>query len=313
MKLKKIQCIPTLLFGFLFFGCASNNQMTDNTTLTYANFRNSQKSFLSSDGTLKYIDKGEGKVILLLHGIPTSSWLYRKMINGLISEGYRVIAPDMLGFGSSANPDGYDIYSAKQHGKRILELMNDLKINTWTHVAHDAGGLWTWELLKQDKKRVAKLILLNTIVYEEGFRPPIKMKKGIISTFSMWLYRNGVTTNLLLKGLFKSGLVENNLTKTAAEGYKKPLLEGKTKGMYYFFSKTCNLFPDNTNVIESLEIPVAIIWGKHDKMLQIAPQKEKLIKGMHIDEKNIHIIDAKHFIQEEKPLEINRLILDFIK
>lgn len=101
------------------------------------------------------------------------------MIDGLISDGYRVIAPDMLGFGSSANPDGYDIYSAKQHGKRILELMNYLKINTWTHVTHDAGGLWTWELLKQDKKRVAKLILLNTIVYEEGFHPPIKMKKAL--------------------------------------------------------------------------------------------------------------------------------------
>tara|TARA_R110000822_G_scaffold135170_1_gene272788 strand:+ start:1061 stop:1366 length:306 start_codon:yes stop_codon:yes gene_type:complete len=101
MRLKKIHCVPALLFGLLFFGCASNNQMTDNTTLTYANFRSSQKSFLSSDGTLKYIDKGEGKVILLLHGIPTSSWLYSKIINGLISEGYRVIAPDMLRFGSN--------------------------------------------------------------------------------------------------------------------------------------------------------------------------------------------------------------------
>ena len=313
MKTKKIHCILVLIFGFLFFGCASKNYIKDTTTLTYTSFINSQKSFESSDGTLKYIDKGAGKVILLLHGIPTSSWLYRKMIDGLVSGGYRVIAPDMLGFGNSANPEGYAVYSSKEHGKRILELMNDLKINSWVHVAHDAGGLWTWELLKQDKKRVEKLILLNTIVYEEGFYPPIKMKKGIISTFSMWLYRNNITSNLLLKGLFKSGLVENNLSKAAIEGYKRPLLAGKTKGMYYFFSKTCTLFPDHTDIIESLEIPVAVIWGKHDKMLQIAPQKEKMIAGMHIDEKNIAILDAKHFIQEEKPLEINRLILNFMK
>jgi pimeloyl-ACP methyl ester carboxylesterase len=58
---------------------------------------------------------------------------------------------------------------------------------------------------------------------------------------------------------------------------------------------------------------VAVIWGKHDKMLQIAPQKEKMMAGMHIDEKNISVIDAKHFIQEEKPFEINRLILNFMK
>jgi haloalkane dehalogenase len=313
MKLKKKYFISIVISSFIFFSCGSNNSMKDTTLLTYSKFRKSQKSFLSTDGIIKYIDKGEGKVILLLHGIPTSSWLYRKMIDGLVSQGYRVIAPDMLGFGNSDTPDGYEIYSAKQHGKRILELMNDLDINKWSHVTHDAGGLWTWALFKQDNQRIEKLILLNTIVFEEGFHPPIKMKKGIIAKFSMWLYKNGVTTNLLLKGLFKSGLMENNLTKIEIEGYKKPLLEGKTKGMYYFFSKTCNTFPDTESIIKNLEIPVAVIWGKHDKMLQIAPQKKKMMDAMKIQEKDIHIIDAKHFIQEEKPTEINSLILNFIK
>jgi haloalkane dehalogenase len=313
MKLKKKYFISIVISSFIFFSCGSNNSMKDTTMLTYSKFRKSQKSFLSTDGIIKYIDKGEGKVILLLHGIPTSSWLYRKMIDGLVNQGYRVIAPDMLGFGNSDTPDGYEIYSAKQHGKRILELMNDLGIHKWSHVTHDAGGLWTWALLKQDNQRIEKLILLNTIVYEEGFHPPIRMKKGVIAKFSMWLYKNGVTTNLLLKGLFKSGLMENNLTKIEIEGYKKPLLEGKTKGMYYFFSKTCNTFPDTESIIKNLEIPVAVIWGKHDKMLQIAPQKKKMMAAMKIQEKDIHIIDAKHFIQEEKPTEINSLILNFIK
>jgi pimeloyl-ACP methyl ester carboxylesterase len=154
---------------------------------------------------------------------------------------------------------------------------------------------------------------LNTIVYEEGFQPPIRMKKGFFARTSMWMYRNGVTTNLLLKGLFKSGLVENNLTKIEKEGYKKPLLEGKTKGMYYFFSKTCNDFPKNDKLFENLKIPVTVIWGKHDKMLQIAPQKQHIMDAMKIQEKDIHIIDAKHFIQEEKPKEINKIIIAFLK
>ena len=279
--------------------------------MNYQSFRNSQKTFKSSDGNIKYIDQGTGDVILLLHGIPASSWLYRKMIDSL-SVNYRVIAPDMLGFGTSANPKGYEIYSAAQHAKRIIELMDGLHIKKWNHVTHDAGGLWTWELLKKHKQRVKKIVLLNTIIYEEGFHPPIRMKKGFIAKFSMWMYKNSVTTNLLLKGLFKNGLKENNLTKSEIEGYKKPLIEGKVNAMYYFFSQTCNVFPDNSKVIGSLDIPVSIIWGEHDKMLQWEPQKELVTDALNLQQEDIHILDAKHFIQEEKPQEINEIILKFI-
>jgi haloalkane dehalogenase len=70
------------------------------------------------------------------------------MIDGTVSKGYRVIAPDVHGFGNSDSPDGYEIYSVKQDGKRILELMNYLDINKWFHVTPDAGELWTWALFK---------------------------------------------------------------------------------------------------------------------------------------------------------------------
>ena len=68
--------------------------------ITYKNFRAQQKSFTTQSGNIKYIDKGEGEVLLLLHGIPTSGWLYRNMIDEL-AKTHRVIVPDMLGFGSS--------------------------------------------------------------------------------------------------------------------------------------------------------------------------------------------------------------------
>ena len=84
MKINKKYFMLIVISYFIFFSCGSNNSMKDTTLLTYSKFRKSQKSFLSTDGTIKYIDKGKGKVILLLHGIPTSSWLYRKMIDGLV-------------------------------------------------------------------------------------------------------------------------------------------------------------------------------------------------------------------------------------
>jgi len=280
--------------------------------MTYNDFRTQQASFLSADGTIRYIDRGQGPVIVLLHGVPTSGWLYRNMISEL-AKTHRVIAPDMLGFGSSESPVGYDIYSEENHARRLLALMDSLEIESWNHVMHDAGGLWTWELIKQQPKRISKLVVLNTIIYEEGFDPPIRFDEGIMARTAMWAYRNGLTTNTMLKGLFKAGMTKNTLNKTEVEGYKTPLLEGKTKAMYYFFTQTCNLLPDISEAIKDITIPVAVIWGENDDFLSWEPQKNKVIKDLNISEKNIHILDAKHFIQEEKPEEISQLILAFIQ
>ncbi len=281
--------------------------------MTYSEFRNEQHAFLSVHGTLKYIDKGQGDVILLLHGIPTSGWLYRKMIDEL-SQNYRVIAPDMLGFGSSDSPKGYDIYAPREHASRLLALMDYLKINSWNHVFHDAGGLWTWELLKTASNKVKTLIILNTIIYKEGFNPPIRFKKGLVARCIMAMYSNGISTNMMLKGLFKTGLIDPDImSKTDINGYKKPMLEGKTKAMYHFFSNTCNNLPDYSNVIKSLNMPKCLIWGKHDEFLVIDKMKEKVVSNLKLKEKSTHFIQAKHFIQEEQPQLINTLILSFLK
>lgn len=280
--------------------------------ITYQDFRDQQQSFSSSEGIIKYIDKGEGKVILLLHGIPTSGWLYRNMIDEL-ARTHRVIAPDMLGFGSSDSPKGYEIYSEVNHAKRLLSLIDSLQIENWYHVMHDVGGLWTWQLIKQQPDRISKLVILNTVIYEEGFVPPIRFKEGFMARTAMWAYRNGVSTNVMLKGLFKSGLTENKLNKTDVEGYKTPLMEGKTPGMYYFFTQTCNALPDHSEILKNIDIPVNIIWGRNDEFLLWEPQKNRVIKDLNIFEENIHIIEAKHFIQEEKPSQIVQLILEFFR
>lgn len=280
--------------------------------MTYQDFRAVQKTFPSNEGKIKYIDKGEGEVLMLLHGVPTSGWLYRKMIDKL-AQNYRVIVPDMLGFGNSDSPKGYEIYSEEKHAARLLGLMNFLNIEKWTHVFHDAGGLWTWEIFKKEPHRVKKLVILNTIIYETGFEPPIRFKKGLLARIVMWSYRNGFTTNGMLSGLFKSGMTKNTLEKSDLEGYKTPLLEGKTNAMYYFFTQTCNTLSNYKEVLQKIELPVAVIWGEHDSFLKWQPQKEEVIADLNILEENIHLLDAKHFIQEEQPEQIVEYILKFVR
>lgn len=278
----------------------------------YKEFRRSQKDFKSSDGVIKYIDSGQGKVVLLLHGVPTSSWLYRHIIPELNSKGYRVIAPDMLGFGSSDNPSELSLYTAQQHAKRLLELMDHLELNTWTQVIHDAGGCWTWEVFKIQPQRISSLILLNTIVYEEGFNPPIRMKEGGFAKLSMWLYRQGMSSRILLKQLFKNGLVNKTLSKSEFEGYRLPLTEGRTHGLYQFYTTVTQDFPNNDSTIEKIKIPVGLIWGKEDGTLQIEPQKERIIQNLGIKKEHIHLLDGDHFILEEFPEQIIKKMILFL-
>lgn len=303
-------CLPLVILSCKPY---QNTVMREGQT-TYEGFRQNQKTFKTSDGAIAFIDRGQSdKVVLLVHGVPTSGWLYRKMIDPLVAQGYRVIVPDMLGFGSSDNPKGYEVYSEENHAKRLLELMDHLGIQSWSHVMHDAGGLWTWELIKKQPSRIDNLVILNTIIYEEGFDPPIRMKKGVFARTAMWGYRNGVTTNVMLKNLFKSGMIENTLNEADIEGYKKPLLEGKTRGMYYFFTQTCQELPDYEAITKEIDIPTSVIWGKNDEFLLWTPQASEVIDNLSIKDNNVHLLDAKHFIQEEQPEQIVRMIIEFIK
>jgi len=280
----------------------------------YETYRKVQKSHQVKNGQISYIDKGKGPVIVLLHGVPSSGWLYRKMINGLVDQGYRVIVPDMLGYGNSSNPKGYEIYNPKEQAKRLISLMDSLEIKKWNHVFHDVGGTWTWELMRTHQHRINKLVMLNSITLDEGFHPPVQMKPGLAAKTAMWGYTNGITTNLLLNRLFEEGLKNPEiLSKSDKSGYKIPLLEGKTRGMYYFFTQTCNNSPDYSDVVQKVNTPTSVIWGTHDKMLQWTPQSSELISKLPISQNDIHLINAKHFIQEEEPELVNRLIIKFLK
>lgn len=278
----------------------------------YLEFRKQLKSYPSQDGNMTYFDEGEGACILLLHGVPTSSWLYRKIIPFLLSEGYRVIAPDMLGYGGSDKPNGYEIYSDAQMGERILGLMAHLKIDSWSHVFHDGGGLWTWAMLQQDKSKVRNLFMLNTIVYQEGFKPPIKFEKGIIAKlFSKMYSLSKLFQKITINPTFKNGIHhKNNVTKSMLEGYKIPLLGNGHHGLYYFFTQTCKKINDYSSLHKSLNIPLTVIWGKWDDMLEWKGNEKHVKSNFNVSDDDIHLIDGKHFIQEEHPELIAKIILD---
>lgn len=281
----------------------------------YESFKKRLNYFDTPNGKMAYMDNGEGPCILLIHGVPTSSWLYRKIIPLLLKDGYRVVAPDMLGYGSSDKPKGYDIYSDAAMGKRILGLMEHLNIDQWTQVFHDGGGLWTWAMLEQDDRKVTNLFMLNTIVYQEGFKPPIKFQRGFIARFFTRLYSySGLTQKMAINPTFSNGMKhKSNINKNMLEGYRKPMLKDGHHGIYYFFTQTCKQIRDYTSLHKSIKVPVTVIWGKWDDMLEWKGNESKVKENFGLSDDDIHLIDAKHFIQEEQPQLIAKIIVDKLK
>jgi pimeloyl-ACP methyl ester carboxylesterase len=112
------------------------------------------------DGWMSYADEGSGRPIVFVHGAPTWSYCWRKLIKSLSSD-YRCIAPDQLGFGLSDKPYHAD-YSPPAHYQRFEELMDKLKLRDVTLVVHDFGGPigLNWALEHPD--RVSEIVIFNT-------------------------------------------------------------------------------------------------------------------------------------------------------
>lgn len=282
--------------------------------LTLASHRSRQKRLQTDHGSIAYVDEGEGAVILLVHGVPTSSWLFRKLIPELTDQGFRVIAPDLLGYGASDKPEGYEIYGPEEQANRLIALMEALDIDSWSHLCHDVGGVWTWEMLKQVPLKIEKLILLNTIIYEEGFEPPMRFDENAWARFYVRLYYWRLTARMMVDATMKNGLNGHTLTREEKMGYVEPMCEGGYRGIYHFFTQTCHRLEDYRGVLQNMSAPAMVIWGAQDPMLHWQPQADRVMADLNIAAEHVHILpEASHFIPEECPEEIAQLVGGFLR
>src|SRR5258705_2853891 len=128
-----------------------------------------QPNYLDQDGLrMHYLDEGEGDPVLLLHGEPTWSFLYRKMIPPL-SAVARCVAPDYFGFGRSDKPTERSWYSYERHVGSITRLVNELDLRRITLVVQDWGGPVGFRFAVENPERVARIVIMNTGI---GARAP---------------------------------------------------------------------------------------------------------------------------------------------
>lgn len=275
---------------------------------SYQDHRDQQQSFKTSSGQIAYTDHGEGPVLVLLHGVPTSSWMYRKLIPELQKE-MRVISVDHLGFGSSDKPDIETGYAPRDHAGRVDELLTALNISEYSLLMHDMGGLIAWEMLRKDQAAVKNLVVLNTIVNDEGFEQP-DMKPGAFTRTLMDAYSSPLTSVAVLTKTFNDlGLTdEHKLSEEECYGYVAPMREGADPALYQFFTSiNDDLFVqlnDNRKRFSGYEGKTLVMWGAKDETLTVG-QIPILQEMLNVPDENIHIYnDNAHFLAEEIPSDI---------
>lgn len=266
---------------------------------------------------LAYVDAGprDGQPILLVHGVPTSSWSYRHLIDILVSRGYRVIAPDNIGFGNSVKlKDGMD-FTMQSQALFLLDLMDGIGIERWIQVLHDVGGPVSWEMLILDPDRISGFIILNTFAYDTGWHPPkamdnplVQFAMGVIGFRNRTIIRNTVCDMIAVP--------EELDNAKALEGYYVPLETGADRGYLSFmrsFSAVRMRFPYYRAAFRRTKTPAVIVWGELDETLIGTEAIPLFARDLDIQAANIHLIpDAKHLVMEEAPRFIADRIDDFV-
>jgi len=291
-------------------------ELSDN----YANHRLQQTKVITSGGSLSVIDVGDGPVLVLIHGVPTSSWLFRKMIPELQNK-FRVIAIDMLGFGGSDKPAATaENYLPSKQADYVHQVLDALGVNDFNLLFHDMGGLVAWELLKRDismDNNVKSLTILNTIISKQGFEYP-KMKKGAMAKAMSEAYSSSLSSAAVLKLTFKNmGLSSNSkLSENECFGYVAPMREGADSALYEFFTgfNDARFSRLNSNIaaLKGFKGKAQILWGGQDKVLTVE-QFPQLTESLKIPADHITIYpDNAHFLPEEIPEKLNQKISAFL-
>jgi haloalkane dehalogenase len=259
---------------------------------------------------MHYLDEGpsDGPPIVLLHGEPTWSYLYRKMIPPLAESGNRVLAPDLIGFGRSDKPSRIEDYTYLRHVEWVTSWIERLDLNDVTLVVQDWGSLIGLRIAAEQDARIARLVVAN------GFLPTAQQRTP--PAFYLWRAFARLSPVLPAGRLVAAGTVRRVRAKVRA-GYDAPFPDKSYQAGARAFPQLVPTSPDDPAIpanraawaaLGKWEKPCLAIFGRRDPILGQADRP--LIRHIPGAAGQPHArINASHFIQEDSGPELAERIL----
>lgn len=268
-------------------------------------------------GTLRlhYVDEGarNAPVALMLHGEPTWSYLYRKMIPIVVNAGYRVIAPDLIGFGRSDKPSLRTDYTYQRHVDWIRALLTQLELKEITLVCQDWGGLIGLRLVAEQPEQFARVVAANTMLPTGDF--------PLGDTFFKWQKLSQDIPVFATANIIQGGCTIA-MPPDVLAAYDAPFPDETYKEGARQFPMLVPATPDdpatpaNRKAWESLmrfKKPFLTAFSDKDPITAAgAPVLRKLIPGCE-GQAHTTIENGGHFLQEDQGEKLAEVVVAFIQ
>lgn len=268
-------------------------------------------------GTLRvhYVDEGprDAAPVLLMHGEPSWSFLYRKMIPGILAAGHRVVAPDLVGFGRSDKPAERDDYSYQNHVDWMRALLVDtLDLEGVTLFCQDWGGLIGLRLVAEHAGRFDRVVASNT------FLPTGDQPAG--PAFEAWLEFSQSVPEFPVGGII-DGATVRALSDDVKAGYDAPYPDETFKAGARQFPTLVPITPDDPaapanraawEVLSTWDKPFLTAFGDSDPVTAggAAGFQERIPGCTGLDHRTV--VGGGHFIQEDCGEELAKIVVEFI-
>jgi len=264
---------------------------------------------------MHYIDEGprDGEVVLMLHGEPSWSYLYRKMIPPIVAAGLRAIAPDLIGFGRSDKPLALEDYTYARHVAWVTSLVEQLDLRGATLVGQDWGGLIGLRVVAENPDRFARIVAANTFL-PTGDNPPGE-------AFLRWQTFSQTVPELPIGRIIANGC-RTPLPPEVVAAYEAPFPEERYKAGARIFPKLVPTAPDDPasednrrawEVLKRWEKPVLCAFSDEDPITRNADRVlQALIPGTK-GQPHTTITGGGHFLQEDRGAELADAIVRFVQ
>jgi len=271
---------------------------------------------------MHYVDEGprrDAPVVLMLHGNPTWSYLYRRMIPAVAAQGWRVVAPDMIGFGRSDKPASREAYSYDRFVAWMLAFVETLDLRDVTLVCQDWGGPIGLRVLSQTPDRFAAVLAANTLL--PNCEPPPDGAPGWPgAAIEAWIEACRTQDDLPVAELVARATVERP-PENVLRGYQAPFPDARYKaGMLQI---TCGIPVDASSegleanraawrALEGFSRPFLTAFSDGDPAtIDWEPVFQRRVPGA-AGQPHARIAGAGHFLQEEQGPALAAVLLDFL-